>query len=406
MVDARGGKAGGTSGGGGGSLAGYATQAWVNEGFVSIEFFNRLFTAYGPGATSSDPDVAVEPNDLDSTITNIKAMFGLWTEQYLSALGLNPGGTGSATSLSMLDDVNITTPTNGQALVYNATSGMWVNGSAGVDMNTVWNLLAASTNEQINASHLSTALSGYATETWVNNKGYLTSSSLSGYATQTWVSQNYLGISATAAAATKLANARTLWGQSFNGTANVTGSMSNVGDISMDNGSRIYNSTGSGGSLYIGRSDDSGWVKVSDMCSRQGDGYWSVYSNGNAKFANVQSNGYVTALSDIRLKRIIGRFWLDIDKIASASLIRYQWKNTCSKQVLVGGIAQEWQDILPESVIADSDGRLSMNYGVISYASVVSLARKVKDQQKKIDTLEARLAKLEKMFAITGEEEE
>lgn len=115
-------------GGGGGSLAGYATQAWVNEGFVSIEFFNRLFTVYGPGETSSDPDVVIEPNDLDSTIKNIKAMFGLWTEQYLSALGLNPGGTGSATSLSMLDDVNITTPvTNGQALVYNATSLKWEN---------------------------------------------------------------------------------------------------------------------------------------------------------------------------------------------------------------------------------------------------------------------------------------
>lgn len=127
MVDARGGKAGGTNGGGGGSLAGYATQAWVNEGFVSVDFFNRLFTVYGPGETSSDPDVVIEPNDLDSTIKNIKAMFGLWTEQYLSALGLNPGGTGSATSLSMLDDVDITTPTNGQALVYNATSLKWEN---------------------------------------------------------------------------------------------------------------------------------------------------------------------------------------------------------------------------------------------------------------------------------------
>ena len=125
--DAKGNGGSANGGGGGGSLAGYATQAWVNEGFVSIEFFNRLFTVYGPGETSSDPDVVVAPNDLDSTIKNIKAMFGLWTEQYLSALGLNPGGTGSATSLSMLDDVDITTPTNGQALVYNATSQKWEN---------------------------------------------------------------------------------------------------------------------------------------------------------------------------------------------------------------------------------------------------------------------------------------
>ena len=125
--DSKGNGGSANGGGGGGSLAGYATQAWVNEGFVSIDFFNRLFTVYGPGETSSDPDVVIEPNDLDSTIKNIKAMFGLWTEQYLSALGLNPGGTGSATSLGMLDDVDITTPTNGQALVYNSTSLKWEN---------------------------------------------------------------------------------------------------------------------------------------------------------------------------------------------------------------------------------------------------------------------------------------
>ncbi len=38
----------------------------------------------------------------------------------------------------------------------------------------------------------SSALSGYATETWVENKKYLTSSSLSGYATETWVSSHYV----------------------------------------------------------------------------------------------------------------------------------------------------------------------------------------------------------------------
>jgi hypothetical protein len=38
-----------------------------------------------------------------------------------------------------------------------------------------------------------------------------------------------------AASATKLATARTLWGQSFNGTANVSGNMTGVGSISMSN---------------------------------------------------------------------------------------------------------------------------------------------------------------------------
>lgn len=58
----------------------------------------------------------------------------------------------------------------------------------GIDTEAMWNTLGASTNEQINISHLSSALSGYATQTWVQNQGYLTQhQSLAGYATETWV---------------------------------------------------------------------------------------------------------------------------------------------------------------------------------------------------------------------------
>lgn len=203
-----------------------------------------------------------------------------------------------------------------------------------------------------------------------------------------------------ASVALRLANKRLLWGQEFDGSDDVNG------DITMDDGSRIFNSTGSGGSIYIGRSDDAGWVKISDMCSRQGDSAWKLKSNGDAVFANVKSNGYIAALSDIRMKKVLDQFTLDLDKIAGASLIRYQRKDTESKQVFVGGIAQEWKEILPEAVFEDATGTLSMSYGVISFAAAMSLARTVKDQQKKIDELEARLAKLEKMFAITGEEGE
>ena len=125
--------AGGSTGGGGGGsvdLTGYATEAWVNENYLSIEFFSSLFKAYDSAATPNE----ITPNDGDTTaITNIKAMFGFWTEQYLSALGLNSagGGGGGASSLDDLQDVNISSPTNGQAFVYNATSGKWENQTIG-----------------------------------------------------------------------------------------------------------------------------------------------------------------------------------------------------------------------------------------------------------------------------------
>ena len=54
-------------------------------------------------------------------------------------------------------------------------------GGVGSDFDSakMWELLLASTNEQINKSHITTALNGYATESWVTGKNYLTSVNIS-----------------------------------------------------------------------------------------------------------------------------------------------------------------------------------------------------------------------------------
>ncbi len=360
------GGSGSSGGGGGGDVMGGVTKAWVNQNYVSIEFFNRLFETYD---SATPTPTQVLPNDMESTITNIKAKFGFWTEQYLSALGQGTGGGGGgASALTDLVDVTITSPTQGQALIYDG-NGHWVNGSITPD------------------------LSAYATKAWVQQQGYITSSALNGYATQTWVNQQGFITDINA----------TVWGQSLRKNSNVTGSMTGVGDIQCNSGSRIH---GNGGPLYIGNANDADWVKISDMCSRQGDGYWKIYSNGSATFANVMSNGYVVALSDIRLKRVINRVYLKPEAIAMASIIRYKWKDGHDDMEHVGGIAQEWQELLPDSVVETESGHLTMDYSVIAYASVVSLARTVVNQQQKIDKLEKRLARLEAMFALKDDEED
>ena len=89
----------------------------------------------------------------------------------------------------------------------------------------------------------------------------------------------------------------------------------------------------------------------------------------------------MTALSDIRYKDVIGETCLNVKDIAGASLIRFSWKDGHDGGMThVGGIAQEWKKMLPEAVREDKDGKLSMDYGVISFTSVVSLARKVQVQ--------------------------
>ena len=123
MIEGSGAGSGSGGGIGANDLIGYATEVWVNKNFLSIEFFSKLFKAY-------NGNTEVTPNDTETTITNIKAMFGFWTEQYISALGQGSGGGGGgATALIDLVDVAISNPTDGQVLKYNATTHKWYNGT-------------------------------------------------------------------------------------------------------------------------------------------------------------------------------------------------------------------------------------------------------------------------------------
>ena len=111
-----------------------ATQEWVGNHYVSTDFFRQLFRAFKPNATAGQPDVEVEPNTIDNTISNIKAMVGLWTEQYLSALGQgsDSGGGGGSSVLYGLNDVSpnashdgVLGAEDGYVLTYDGTTNHW-----------------------------------------------------------------------------------------------------------------------------------------------------------------------------------------------------------------------------------------------------------------------------------------
>ena len=231
----------------------------------------------------------------------------------------------------------------------------------------------------------------------------------------------YITSAGTAAKANALTVvSKTAWGQTYwtsgGVPTDISGDMSDVGNIQCGSGKRIYGTS----DLYIGDSGNAYYVKFSDLCSQDGIGYWVIRQSGSATFANVLSNGYVTALSDIRMKKVIGRFSLKLEAIAYASIIQFTWKEGDTKTKRVGGIAQEWQEILPDAVIEDECGRLAMDYGAISYVSVVSLARRVvaqqktlNEQQKRInelkaanDNLEKRLTRLERLFGMNDSDSE
>lgn len=385
------------------ALAGYATQAWVGQQgfalesnvyskadadakFMTIAAFENLFNAI-----ASDGSTKVS-HPYAANVASIKAMFGLWTNQYLSALGLNSGGGGGggSSTLAGLNDVNLTNPSNGQILQYDGSH--WVNANppqtgvtsvaAGTGLTTnqtgggaitSTGIISISSTYQTYISHGETAynsliaylplaggtitgqIDGSINGMWYEGRdnallrqnggnstgwapvlsvktysgswelgaisdsndtknklilSYVTDSNYNNQintftaiyfpttagtlaltsdvanavvdmATQTWVGQNYLGKNATAAAATKLATARTLWGQSFDGTANVSGSMTGVGEIHFSNNStRIIDSSGVPGF---------GWGQT--PTSNSSWGVYNHYANGYSLY--IKTDGCV-----------------------------------------------------------------------------------------------------------------
>lgn len=59
----------------------------------------------------------------------------------------------------------------------------------------------------------------------------------------------------------------------------------------MEDGARIS----TGGDLYLGDANNSGWLYVQDMASQAGDSYWKIYNNGAATFKSLIVNGQIMA---------------------------------------------------------------------------------------------------------------
>ena len=396
---------GGVGGGGGGSdidLTGYATKSWTDDNYVGKEFFSSLFKAYDSNGTE------VLPNDTETEIDNIKAMFGFWTDFYISALGTG-GQSTVGLRLAQLADVNVAGVQNDQVLKYDATSQKWVPGTVSGG-SVAWS----------NITNKPTTISGYGiTDCYISN-GTISIGSNSitptvgsflplagGEVTGTLVLSKTQDASGTAdngpalvvggtrsQAHIEIDNNEIIAKSGATGvtTLNLNDNGGHIwvaGDIQMTNNARIYNyEQGSGGSLYIGRSDDAGWVKISDMCSRQGDSYWKIYSSGGAYFSQ-----YVTALSDARHKNVQGDVALTVEMVAKAPAVKFTWKDEKKPGLFVGSLAQYWKMALPEVVREQNDGTLSLDYQVTALMAAIVTARKVEDH-------ESRLRRLEKMFAL------
>lgn len=188
------------------------------------------------------------------------------------------------------------------------------------------------------------------------------------------------------ASATKLQTARTIWGQSFDGSANVSGDMSSVGNISFSASGKSI-----GGFLYFNTSNSRIGIGVSSPS-------YAVHVSGS-----VYATGAVTCLSDIREKMIVRPTEIMVEQIAKMPSIVYRWKdNGDDHDEHVGSIAQDWQKTLPQVVLTAKDEKktLSMQYGVAALVSAITIARKVVDHERRIKELENENRKLKEQLKI------
>lgn len=109
-----------------------------------------------------------------------------------------------------------------------------------------------------------------------------------------------IGITGNAGSASKLQTTHTIWGKDFNGTQNISGEISTC--------TRIRNSKDN--SLYLGNSDNTGWVYTQDIASHNGVENWAIGITGTAWFQKVNI-GYAHPAT--------GNYLLNVNGVISCS---------------------------------------------------------------------------------------
>ena len=332
----------GRAGGGGGEddMSNYATLAAVENGYISKDFFNQLFVVHintrvlvkdGDEVISDNTTAGtLSPNDIipaestvetdpetgyvtttTITLASIEATTNFWSRLAISALGQGSGGGGGgATALSQLVDVQLSNLQNGQALVYDSTLGKWVNANV-QGGSTAWADITGKpttisgygiTDAYISSGTIVignnsitpvTSLAGYATQSWVQNQGYLTSSAISDMATKTWVNQQGFLTSVSG----------TFWGNSWSNGGTLSG------NIIIDNGYAIRFMNRSGDNKNVLTLNSSNQLAIGFNTRQMG--YVTDIQGDPITFA---TNNGTTGGTDNRLEvgefSSAGRFWI------------------------------------------------------------------------------------------------
>lgn len=222
----------------------------------------------------------------------------------------------------------------------------------------------------------------------------------------------------TASTATALATGRTIsltgdvsyTSGAFDGTANVTGTatLASTGvtantyaspsSVTVDAKGRITAITAGTSSSVTITDDTTTAATYYPLIATATSGTLTAARVSSTKFTFNPSTGTLTATvmtanSDERLKtnwRGVGEDF--VDRLATIKSGVYDRVDT--GETHAGSSAQDWQKLLPQAVVADHEGMLSLAYGNAALVAAVELAKRVVEQEARINRLEALVAKL------------
>lgn len=175
------------------------------------------------------------------------------------------------------------------------------------------------------------------------------------------------------ASATKLQTARTIWGQSFDGTGNVSGVLT----------------------LPLSHQvqwEDSGGAMIYAVSSKRIiiDGSVGIETTSPTQkldvIGNIHTSGTLIQDSDIRLKNINKNVSLSLEDISNAPLFEFTYKSDENKRIHVGTSAQYWIEKNNWFCEKQDNGYYDMEIQNLALASAISIAKEFKKYKEETES--------------------
>lgn len=384
----------------------YAMQSWVqNQGYLTThQSLSHLLSktdaanTYQPIINSSNklayslisgtPDLSVYFRSSDFTKSNIKSTLGIsdwalaatkpsYTAAEVGALAIS-GGTISG-------NLSISTNGWGNQLVLNG-----IDSNAGIEF-------------QYSSSTTATLYCAQNNPYWqIGNAVYniLHSGNIGSY---------------NAGSATKLQTARTIWGQSFDGSKDINGTfrlLRSEDTPPLVHSILIYEAAPYGlltrintdGSISLQAQREANDAECFRLLLNPLGGNIAIGgTSASAKLhvhGDILATGAITMFSQLSMKNVIDYDGLSLAQLAQIKPARFTWKDGRDNRTHVGCIADYIRPILPEVVYETANKELTVDYGSAAFYVGASLIKPVIDHEKRIAELERENKRKDEVIAI------